>query len=60
MKRFGPEDFLVIGDNVSFGIHAVALGPLVIGSNAAIGANATATKHEVFPGTVVITETRRL
>lgn len=60
MKRFEKDDLLIIGDNVSFGIHAVALGPLVIGDGAAIGANATATKHNFLPGEVIVNETRRI
>lgn len=42
-----------IKDNVTIGINAVVLGPIVIGTGAIIGANTTVTK-DVAPNSVVV------
>lgn len=46
--RTGP----IIGDNVRFSPGAVVIGPLTIGSNVLVGANAVVTKD--FPSNSVI------
>ena len=42
----------IVGNNVSFGVGAAILGPVVIGDNAIIGANSVVT-HDVFENTIV-------
>lgn len=38
------NDFVIIGDNVDFGLGVKLFGPLTIGSNVTVGANAVITK----------------
>lgn len=48
----GPSGFPEVGDHVTFGAHAVVLGPVRIGDGSVVGANAVVTSD--VPDNVVV------